>query len=197
MSIFLRYLHHEMGLGIVEIHHRYTQYSRTNLYWHMEQNVEVDVDDCRHKNPGHSRKTTDCDCRQIIWTFQSLRRSVNTFSFTALDIQEVLDMNATDFKENCQTCPVWPLLWVPSMQKKGSPDYWKPPLNWLKFCLKCNATSGPRGYTSYLDRASWVQQDRSMPRNKDIKDLYVEKEWREHKRRIVFPVCQGQVVPFF
>ena len=87
MSIYLRYLHNEMGLGIAEIHRRYPQYPKTILYWHMKQDVEVDVDDSRHKNPGRPRKTTVCDCRQIIRALQNLRRSVNTFSFTDIQIK--------------------------------------------------------------------------------------------------------------
>ena len=68
----------------------------------MKQDIEVDLDNTRHKNPGHPKKTTVCDCRQIIGTLQSLRGSVGTFSLT--DIQEAVDMNAT-ISNNCQTCP--------------------------------------------------------------------------------------------
>ena len=73
-----------------------------------------------HKNPGQPRKATVCDCRQIIWTLESLRRSVGTFSFT--NIQEAIKMNAiTSKKTNFQTCPSWARLWVPpDHQCKGA-----------------------------------------------------------------------------
>ena len=68
----------------------------------MKQDAEVDVEDSRHKNSGRRRKTTVCDCRKIIGTLQSLRRSVDTFSFRY--IQEAVDMNAA-ILNNYQTCP--------------------------------------------------------------------------------------------
>ena len=53
MSIYLHYLHHEMGLGIGEIHCCYPQYPKTTLYyWHMKQDIEADLDNSRHKNSG-------------------------------------------------------------------------------------------------------------------------------------------------
>ena len=82
MSIRLHYLHHEMESGIAEIHRCYPQYPKTTLYWHMKQETEVDLDNIRHKNLGRPWKTTVSDCRQIIGTLQSLRRSVGTFSLT-------------------------------------------------------------------------------------------------------------------
>ena len=102
MSIYLHYLHHKMGLGTAEIYRCYPQYPKTTLYWHMKQDAEVDVEDSCHKNSGRRRKTTVCDCRKIIGTLQSLRRSVDTFSFRY--IQEAVDMNAT-ILNNYQTCP--------------------------------------------------------------------------------------------
>ena len=82
MSIYFNYLQHKMGLGIAEIHRCYPQYPKTTLYyWHMKQLAEVDLGNSRHKNLGRPWKTTVCDCRQIIGTLQSLRRSVGTLSF--------------------------------------------------------------------------------------------------------------------
>ena len=94
------------------------------LYWHMKHDVEVDVDDSCHKNPGRSRKATVCDCWQIVPTLQSLRRSVNTFSFT--DIHEIVDMNVTISKK---TCPVTDVSCMSmavgtiNVQEKGSSYY--------------------------------------------------------------------------
>ena len=97
LSIYLRYLHHEMGLGIVEIHRRYPQYPKTCLYRHMKQELEVDEGDSQHKSSWWPRKATVRDCWQIIRTLQSLRRSVGMFSFT--NIQEAVDMKATNLME--------------------------------------------------------------------------------------------------
>ena len=55
MSVYLRCLDHEMGLGMTEIYRRYPQYPKTTLYWHMKQDVQVDVDDSHHKNPGQQK----------------------------------------------------------------------------------------------------------------------------------------------
>ena len=41
-----------MGSGIAEIHSYYPQYSKTTLYWHMKQDIEVDLDSSRHRNPS-------------------------------------------------------------------------------------------------------------------------------------------------
>ena len=53
MSIYLHYLHHEIGLGVGEIHCCYPQYPKTALYyWHVKQDIEADLDNSRHKNSG-------------------------------------------------------------------------------------------------------------------------------------------------
>ena len=70
----------------------------------MKQDIEVDLDNSCRNNLGRPRKTTVYDCRQIIGTLQSLRRSVGTFSLT--DIQEAVEMNAT-ILNNCQMCLVY------------------------------------------------------------------------------------------
>ena len=55
----------EMGL---DVHRHYPQYTKTTLYWHMQEDVEVDVDKSHLKNTKRPRKTTVCDCLQIIQT---------------------------------------------------------------------------------------------------------------------------------
>ena len=52
MSIYLHYLHHEMGSGIIEIYRCYLQDPKTTLYWLMRQDIEVDLDNSRHKSTG-------------------------------------------------------------------------------------------------------------------------------------------------
>ena len=60
MLIYLRYLHQEMVLDIAEIHRRYPQYPKTTLYWHMKQDVKVDVDNSPTKNSGQPRVLFHC-----------------------------------------------------------------------------------------------------------------------------------------
>ena len=85
----------------------------------MKQDIEVNLDNSRRKNLGRPRKTTVCDCRQVIGTLQSLRRSVGTFSLT--DIQEAVEMNAT-ILNNCQTCLAYEHMGI-NMRKTVCPDY--------------------------------------------------------------------------
>lgn len=56
LSIYLCYLHHEIGLGIAEIYRHYLQYSKTTLYQHMKQEVWADVDESCLKNPEDQKK---------------------------------------------------------------------------------------------------------------------------------------------
>ena len=86
ISIHLRYLHQDMGVGGVDLRKRYPNFSKTSIYRHMTKKIGDNIEDRRKGNKGRPKVITPRDVRNILRQVPLLRASMQG-RFTLKDIK--------------------------------------------------------------------------------------------------------------
>ena len=137
MSIYLHYLHHKMGLGTAEIYRCYPQYPKDHSLLAHEAGR---WGGCRRQSPQKfgAKKKNNC-----LWLSEDHR---NIAKFKEICWHVFVQIysggcrhECNNFKQLSDVSCMSMAVSTTNMQKKGSPDYWRPPVKWFKFSRKCNA----------------------------------------------------------
>lgn len=80
LSVYMRYLHKEAGWRICDIAKRYPQFPRRTISWHANKDIEEEVCDKRHSNPGRPQKLSERNIRSIVRTVPKSREDALFYS---------------------------------------------------------------------------------------------------------------------
>lgn len=89
VSVYLKYLHQDLGLGIAAIQKKFPQFSKTSLYHHMKAPIVKEKKIT--KKQGRPRKLSERDERKIIRELHTQREKVGACPST--DIQKMSGIN--------------------------------------------------------------------------------------------------------
>ena len=94
VSIYLRYLHQDLGVRGRDLIKRFPEYPRRSVYWHANLPIEKSTLDKRKQNKGRPRIISERGVRHIENALKELRR--NRWVFCFRDIQQLAGISETD-----------------------------------------------------------------------------------------------------
>lgn len=158
VSVQLRVLHQECGIGVSKLHKRFPMYSKTSIYRHMKKPIGDAELDKRHNNKGAPRKLVVRNDRALTRSMKKLMDSVGTFHST--ELQEDAGLVATCSNRTVRRHLKRKGYGFYQCRKKGqmSPEDLK---ERVKFCKKCKTLPTnfwTEGISFYLDGTGWAHK---------------------------------------
>ena len=157
VSIHLKYLHQDLGLGIASIQKKYPQYPKTTLYRHMKAPITKEEKKKPKKKLGRPKKLSERDERKIIREVHLQRKKVGACPST--DIQKMAGVNKVSNRTVRRTLHQHGYGYR-QCRKKGqlTKEDLKKRLNFARKCKRLPSNFWTDGISFYLDGASWVHK---------------------------------------
>ena len=158
VSVQLRVLHSECGLGISKLQKKFPMYSKTSIFRHMKKPIGDMVLDKRHNNKGRPKKLVARNERALSNSMKKLMKTVGTFHST--ELQEDAGLVDTCSNRTVRRYLKSKGYGFYQCRKKGqmSPEDLQDRVKYCKRCKTLPANFWTEGISFYLDGTSWVHK---------------------------------------
>lgn len=200
VSVQLRVLHNECGLGVAELQKRFPGYPKTSIYRHMKKTIGDVTPDRRHHNKGAAPKLTARNVLSLKRGMSSLMENVGTFSST--ELQEECGL-----KQTCSNRTVRRTLkrlgyGYYQCRKKGqlTAEDLKKRVAFCKKCKKLPENFWTEGISFYLDGTGWVHKTNPSKSSRTTRTRMWRKKGdglkREYTAKGKKEGCEGRMARF-